>query len=429
MDYLITDFGARTCDALQTKEIQNAIDACFLSGGGRVVIPAGVFRTGGIRLRSNVTLYLKAGAILEGSFAPEDYMAHLADEIEPIPQVAAEYKDTFRDPCSRWNNGLIKAIHAENIAVIGEPGSYLDGVNCYDCQGEEDYRGPHMIHFFYCKNITLNGYTIRRSANWAHNIAFSQNITVRNVTVYGGHDGFDIFSCDHVNVKDCTFITGDDCIAGFDNQDIRISDCYLESACSLFRFGGTNVLIERCRSKAPASFGHRGTMQPSEQQQRIETNAQSRHNTGNVFLYYCDHRLDMRTVPGNIVFRDCEFEGPDALFQMDFGEHMCWCCNRPLTGIRFERCKCQDLCAPSLIKGDAAQPIVFELEDMEMSARESCQNIAIAELYNYELFSMKNVSFSSFTDPRVILRSQGNLELDNQIRTVWDEEGYRYTVT
>ena len=62
----IRDFGAKICDALQTVPIQSAIDACFLAGGGRVVIPCGVFITGGIRLRSNVELYLETGAIVKG---------------------------------------------------------------------------------------------------------------------------------------------------------------------------------------------------------------------------------------------------------------------------------------------------------------------------------------------------------------------------
>ena len=44
MDYRITDYGAVVSDALQTEAIQKAIDTCFLAGGGRVIIPAGIFR-------------------------------------------------------------------------------------------------------------------------------------------------------------------------------------------------------------------------------------------------------------------------------------------------------------------------------------------------------------------------------------------------
>ena len=46
-DYLITDFGA-TGDGktLNTISIQKAIDRCSAEGGGRVVIPNGIFVTG-----------------------------------------------------------------------------------------------------------------------------------------------------------------------------------------------------------------------------------------------------------------------------------------------------------------------------------------------------------------------------------------------
>ena len=41
--YNIKDYGAVPSDQLQTEKIQAAIDACFLAGGGEVVIPAGIF--------------------------------------------------------------------------------------------------------------------------------------------------------------------------------------------------------------------------------------------------------------------------------------------------------------------------------------------------------------------------------------------------
>ena len=84
MDFIITEYGARQCDSMQTEAIQAALDACCLAGGGRVVVPKGVFYTGGLRLRSNTTLYLQAGAILRGSRNPEDYYAYRDDKIEPL---------------------------------------------------------------------------------------------------------------------------------------------------------------------------------------------------------------------------------------------------------------------------------------------------------------------------------------------------------
>ena len=80
----IRDYGAVFSDQLQTKAIQNAIDDCFLAGGGRVVIPCGVYLTGGLRIRSNVELYLETGAILKGSRNAEDYFGYLEDKVEPV---------------------------------------------------------------------------------------------------------------------------------------------------------------------------------------------------------------------------------------------------------------------------------------------------------------------------------------------------------
>ena len=85
INYCVTDYGVvNSATTLQTKQFQHVIDKCFLEGGGRVVVPDGTYLIGGIRLRSNVTLYLQKGAVLLGSRNPEDYFAYLEDEIEPL---------------------------------------------------------------------------------------------------------------------------------------------------------------------------------------------------------------------------------------------------------------------------------------------------------------------------------------------------------
>ena len=56
---------------------QNGIDKCFEAGGGEVIIPAGKYITGDLRLRSNITLHLLENACLLGSENPEDYFNYL----------------------------------------------------------------------------------------------------------------------------------------------------------------------------------------------------------------------------------------------------------------------------------------------------------------------------------------------------------------
>ena len=182
-EFNVKDFGAASDGTLQTEKIQSAIDACFIEGGGKVIIPEGEYLTGGIRLRSNITLYLKSGAILKGSRNPEDYFGYINDKIEPLsegeitdaPYVhvsevkgETEYVENReeyrykRTPGSRWNNAIIRTINAENVAIIGEEGSVIDGDNCYDEIGEEQYRGPHGMTMFKTKNIKGRGDNVQK---------------------------------------------------------------------------------------------------------------------------------------------------------------------------------------------------------------------------------------------------------------------------
>src|SRR6185312_11235678 len=73
-DFLITDFGAKPGkSALNTVPINKAVEACYENGGGRVVVPAGIFRTGTIILKDNVELYLQSGSTLSASIERNDF--------------------------------------------------------------------------------------------------------------------------------------------------------------------------------------------------------------------------------------------------------------------------------------------------------------------------------------------------------------------
>jgi len=79
----IVDYGAiadgKTNNA---KAIQLAIETIAHRGGGVVYVPPGRFLTGGIELRSHITLYLEAGAVLLGSQKLEDYLYHPGPLVE-----------------------------------------------------------------------------------------------------------------------------------------------------------------------------------------------------------------------------------------------------------------------------------------------------------------------------------------------------------
>lgn len=409
MKYNVQDYGALPGGALCTRQIQRAIDDCFLNGGGEVTVPTGEYLTGGLRLRSGVTLHLLENAVLMGSTDPEDYAGYIEDTIEPISeQEKGSPVDTVKPgatvgrsayPYSRWNNAIIRAIHAKNVAIIGERGSEINGRNCFDALGEEKYRGPHAINMWFCENILLQGYTVRDSANWAHAIHNSTLIHAHDITVLGGHDGFDVRTCDKVLIEDSTFKTGDDCIAGFDNVDVTVRNCYFESACSIFRFGGTDVLIENCNAVAPATYGHRCSLSAEERRAMASTTPACRRNTLNVFLYYCDERAAVRKTPGNILVKNCRFTNADAIMQLPFG-HI-WCCNRSLADITFEHCGFEGVCKPIRLDCPAEEPLVLRMRDCLVTGRAGYESIPFLTGRNVAAVELERVRFEGLSDPAI----------------------------
>src|SRR5579875_1030199 len=65
-NFVITDFGAvSNGQALNTEAFAKAIDACNKAGGGHVIVPAGLWLTGPIEMKSNVDLHLERGALIQ----------------------------------------------------------------------------------------------------------------------------------------------------------------------------------------------------------------------------------------------------------------------------------------------------------------------------------------------------------------------------
>ena len=160
-----------------TTAIQRALDDVFLAGGGTVVIEPGIHCVRGLRVRSNTTLHLRSGAVLEASRDPEDFDVLANDALEPVPpeefapgvvwQPAATRKthDHLLKSASRWNNAIIRLYRAHDAKIIGEPGSVIDGRDSYDPLGEEGFRGVHGIAAHDCENLELRGYEIRNTAS------------------------------------------------------------------------------------------------------------------------------------------------------------------------------------------------------------------------------------------------------------------------
>jgi polygalacturonase len=278
-------FPRRDVDATRFKTINEAIDACSAAGGGRVVVPAGSFTTGPIRLKSRVNLHLSEGAVLKFSTEPKDYLPVVYTRFEGVELM--NYSP------------FIYAYDQQDIAITGTGtlDGQADNAHWWDWTrravtsrrrlmdpatarmpvadrvfGEDSYLRPNFIQPYRCRNVFIEGITIRNSPMWEIHPVLSTNVIVRGVTVntHGpNNDGCNPESCRDVLIERCSFDTGDDCIAlkSGRNDDGRrvnvavenvvIRDCSMKDGHggvtigSEISGGARNVFAERCRMDSP----------------------------------------------------------------------------------------------------------------------------------------------------------------------------------
>jgi polygalacturonase len=242
-DFVITDFGA-VGDSITdcTDAFRAAIGKCHDEGGGMVVVPPGAYLTGAIHLLSNVNLHLEEGATILFS----------EDKNKYLPVVFTRFEGM---ECMNYSP-FIYAYKQENIALTGK--GVLDGqgeswwswkgswsgsvetdwkqgtphqssdnevlaqmaVNNVPVEerifGEGHYLRPNFIQFYRCRNIIVDGLTLKNSPMWNIHPVLSENIIIRNVvvrTLGPNNDGCNPESSKNILIEDCLFDTGDDCIA------------------------------------------------------------------------------------------------------------------------------------------------------------------------------------------------------------------------
>lgn len=413
----IIDFGAiPESPQLQTDAFQKSIDFCFLNGGGEVVVPTGTYIIGDIRLRSNITLHLMENAILLGSRNPQDYFNFVDDKIEPLPKEElnlqkvtsikilsnlgfpyTEYKRRLFKAGSRWNYGMIRAFYAENISIVGEKGSKIDGRNVYDPEGEEWYRGPHTINMHYCKNLSFTGYTVVNSGNWAHCLWYSENLEFNNLKIYGGHDGIHTRICNNVVIENCEIETGDDSIAGFDNLDVIVRDCKISSSCSAFRFGGNNILIENCDIFGPCKYPMRGQFSIEDKQVGADWSKSVTKQMLSFFTYFvqADYR-EPRKAPGKIIIRNCTVDNMSRFLHINLSGNEPWQKGNPPTDILFENIKATNIRTGVNAHGDGEVFFDIKFKNMEYTFSDECNENSFMRASEFGNITFEQTSFNNF---------------------------------
>ena len=240
--------------ALDSPAINAAINACNKAGGGVVYCLPGRYLCGTVELKSNVTLYLEAGAVILGSTDVKQYTP------KPGP-----------DPNSDAGQGhLIYARDVENISVVG-PGkidgqgrSFWTPTNRKPVPESEKWsdarhldfkpnaRISPMVELVNCTNLRLESIELTGASGWTLRPinctrVFIQGITIRNPAIGPNTDGIDLTGCQHVVISDCLLDTGDDAIClksenPYDNgpqlsKNIAITNCIITSSTTGFKIG------------------------------------------------------------------------------------------------------------------------------------------------------------------------------------------------
>ena len=314
--YIITEHGVKeNCTELQTKAIQRVLDLCR-DGGGTVVIPAGEFHVASLRMWSDTTLLLRDGARLIGSEECNDYEVYdvpAGVELRTDMELISQYYDMTHPggPWREYRRAMISAYGEHDLAIIGQGSATIDGRHCYDADGEEGYRGPHGIFFTNCDNVEFRGYTIQNSGNFMHQLDNCRHTRMRDVTCLAGSDGIHLHCCTDTLIEHCTFITGDDCVAGINIRDLVVRDSELNSSCNATRMGGVGILFERCHIHGPGYYPHRKTVVRGKDDE-LPREA-GRHNMLALVDYFASENFPDSEPSRDIVFRDCVLENLDRI--------------------------------------------------------------------------------------------------------------------
>lgn len=232
----ILDFGAKPSPADARPAILSAIQSVSEAGGGKVVIPSGLWRCDGpIHLQSKIELHLSEGATLQFSPRAANYL--------PVVKTRWEGTELFT------YSPLIYARDVSDVAITGSgtidgngESEFLNwhakqdddvtklrhmgftGAPLEDRQfGEGSYLRPPAVQIFGGERVLLADYRVVNSPFWVNHLVYVNHATARGLRVnshFANNDGIDIESSSYVIVEDCVFRTGDDSVVVKSGRDL-----------------------------------------------------------------------------------------------------------------------------------------------------------------------------------------------------------------
>jgi len=259
--YNITDFGAKGDSiTLNTVAIQKAIDACI--PGGTVLIPSGIFLSGALFLKSDMTLYIEKDGVLKGS-------TDIADYYPIIPTRFEGWKvESFSSLITAGKLDTSGKIYVKNLAIRGK--GKISGGDSRLGRAMTAARGirsrGRLMCLMNCMNVDIQGLTVEKTPCWTIHYTFCQNVSIHDLKISStasNGDGIDPDSSVDSYIFNCTFSTGDDCIAiksgknpegnivGKPTENVWITNCNFIRGHSLaigseMSGGVKNVIVRDC---------------------------------------------------------------------------------------------------------------------------------------------------------------------------------------
>lgn len=196
--------------AVETEQLQRAIDAVAAGGGGVVHLPPGVYRTGTLRLRSRVTLHVAAGALLQSTGDRADH---------PVDPGRTEGRTTYGEHFTHSRLLHLDGVH--DAGIVGRGVVDGDGVRLRAAG-----RTSNLVRVSRSHDVTIRDVVLRDSAAWNTHVLDSSGVRVEGVRILNdasllNTDGIDVDSSRDVLVDGVFVHAGDDavCVKATRNGD------------------------------------------------------------------------------------------------------------------------------------------------------------------------------------------------------------------
>lgn len=255
--YKAERFGAKADGKVNNrKALQLAIDKCSAAGGGQVELSEGIYLSGNLVLKSNVTLFINEGSVLKAVADTSEFkliQSSIISRMDVVP----------------WK-AFIRADSQHNIKIHG--GGVIDGSGdaaCFRDGIENSPNRPYGLFFVNCKNVSVENLRLQSSAFWMQRYFNCSNVSIHRVNVYNhvnkNNDGIDIDSSNDVIISNCNIDSSDDAIcikSEGENaaKNIVITNCIVATHASAIKLGTgsiggfeniciSNIVIRRSKSK------------------------------------------------------------------------------------------------------------------------------------------------------------------------------------